>query len=195
MRNLSVSSKNIATLLTGTAISQLIPIIISPILTRLYTPTDFGDVGVFIGLASVLAILSSGRYELAIVLPKDDFDAYALTWLCVILTLFFSSLLCIFLFIMDAFSLLSSFSIDLQSYKLLLPIGILFLSLYQAFYYLSNRRSHYKIMSLSRMTQAFALSGSQISLGISGVRPIGLNCRPDHWSAIVVGSVIKKPGG
>ena len=35
-------AKNVLTLMTGTTIAQAIPIAISPILTRLYTPEDFG---------------------------------------------------------------------------------------------------------------------------------------------------------
>ncbi len=34
-------SKNVLTLMTGTTIAQAIPIAISPILTRIYTPEDF----------------------------------------------------------------------------------------------------------------------------------------------------------
>jgi len=37
-------SKNVLTLMTGTTIAQAIPVAISPILTRLYTPEDFGVV-------------------------------------------------------------------------------------------------------------------------------------------------------
>ena len=35
-------SRNVLTLMTGTTIAQAIPIAISPILTRIYTPEDFG---------------------------------------------------------------------------------------------------------------------------------------------------------
>ena len=34
-------TKNVLTLMTGTTIAQAIPIAISPILTRLYSPEDF----------------------------------------------------------------------------------------------------------------------------------------------------------
>jgi len=34
-------SRNVLTLMTGTTIAQAIPIAISPILTRIYTPKDF----------------------------------------------------------------------------------------------------------------------------------------------------------
>ncbi len=35
-------AKNVLTLITGTTTAQTIPIIISPLLTRIYSPEDFG---------------------------------------------------------------------------------------------------------------------------------------------------------
>ena len=42
INSLSAFNKNILTLMTGTTIAQVIPIAISPILTRIYTPADLG---------------------------------------------------------------------------------------------------------------------------------------------------------
>ena len=68
-------TKNIVTLMTGTAIAQAIPIAISPILTRIYKPEDFGVFALFLAISSILATVVNGRYELAIMLPKKDEDA------------------------------------------------------------------------------------------------------------------------
>ena len=46
-------SRNVLTLMTGTTIAQAIPIAISPILTRIYTPEDFGVFALFIGVVGV----------------------------------------------------------------------------------------------------------------------------------------------
>ncbi len=68
-------SRNVLTLMTGTTIAQAIPIAISPILTRIYTPEDFGVFALYMSVASLLSTLATGRYELAIMLPKKDEDA------------------------------------------------------------------------------------------------------------------------
>ena len=68
-------SHNVLTLMTGTTIAQAIPIAISPILTRIYTPKDFGLYGLFISIIMVLSSIISARYELAIMLPVKDEDA------------------------------------------------------------------------------------------------------------------------
>ena len=61
--------------MTGTGLAQAIPIAISPILTRLYTPEEFGIFALYIAITAILTILVTGRYELAIMLPKEDEDA------------------------------------------------------------------------------------------------------------------------
>ena len=52
-------AKNIVTLVTGTAIAQVIPIVIMPMLTRLYTPVEFGMFGMYIGIVSLLLVIST----------------------------------------------------------------------------------------------------------------------------------------
>ena len=67
-------SRNVLTLMTGTTIAQAIPIAISPILTRIYTPEDFGMFALYMSIASILSVVATGWYELAIMLLKKDED-------------------------------------------------------------------------------------------------------------------------
>ena len=68
--------RNVITLITGTAIAQAIPIAISPVLTRIYSPDDFGVFALYLSITSIIAIVATGRYELAITLPaKNEEDA------------------------------------------------------------------------------------------------------------------------
>ena len=63
-------SKNVLTLMTGTTIAQAIPIAISPILTRIYSPEDFGVFVLYTAIVSLVTAISTGKYELAIMLPS-----------------------------------------------------------------------------------------------------------------------------
>lgn len=88
---------NVATLSTGTVISQIIVVAVSPLLTRLYSSSDFGVYALYLAIASVVTVIATGRYELAIVLPKADEDAAHLILLsliinfCVCFLFFFNS--------------------------------------------------------------------------------------------------------
>ena len=86
--------RNVLTLITGTTIAQAIPIAISPILTRIYTPDDFGVVALFVAISTIFGSLANGSYELAIILPKKDEDAVNL----VVLSLFISIIVSLLLF-------------------------------------------------------------------------------------------------
>ncbi|WP_323592249.1 lipopolysaccharide biosynthesis protein [Aliarcobacter butzleri] len=71
-------SKNVLTLMTGTTIAQAIPIAISPILTRIYTPEDFGKYALFLSLVMIAMSITTLRYEQAFMLPAKSKDAFAL---------------------------------------------------------------------------------------------------------------------
>ncbi|MBE6084396.1 MAG: hypothetical protein E7203_02820 [Selenomonas ruminantium] len=84
-------SLNFAKLVGGTAGAQAISFITLPVLTRMYSVSDFGVQALYMSIVSILVIVVTGRYELAILLPKDDDDSFAL----VILVLAIAALGCI----------------------------------------------------------------------------------------------------
>lgn len=82
-------NRNVLTLATGVSIGQAIPIVISPVLTRLYTPEDFGILALFLSISTLVSVIASGRYEQAIMLPEDQTEALQLSiisWIIAVLT-------------------------------------------------------------------------------------------------------------
>ena len=69
----SVFTLNVLTLASGSGISQVIPLLFYPILSRLFTESDYAVFGIYLGIFEFLAIVITGRYELTIVLPKSEF--------------------------------------------------------------------------------------------------------------------------
>ena len=91
--------KNILTVMTGTALAAAVPIAVSPILTRLYTPNTFGLFGSFTAIVALLSIIATFRYEIAIMLPKNKKLANYVAQLAIAIAIFASSIfLLIFLF-------------------------------------------------------------------------------------------------
>jgi O-antigen/teichoic acid export membrane protein len=62
----------------GSGLAQAIPLATMPLISRLYSPTDFGVLTTLVVIVSVLSVLATLRYELAIVLPKRNEDAQGL---------------------------------------------------------------------------------------------------------------------
>ena len=90
-------SRNVATLASGTIIAQAIPVAISPILTRLYTPDDFGILALLMSIVAVFSSVVTAKYDLALLLPKKDDEALKVLMLIIIIVLCvsFASLLVI----------------------------------------------------------------------------------------------------
>lgn len=166
--------RNIATLMTGTSIAQAIPIAISPILTRLYTPEEFGIFALYMAIASVVSVLVTGRYELAIVLPKRDAEAVNILALSVILSCVVSAilLLVVVMFNNQITKLLDAPEISKWLY--FVPITTLLSGVYQSLNYWSNRKSQYKRMALSRMLQNGGASAAQLLGGTLKAGATGL---------------------
>ena len=61
--------------MAGSALSQLLPVMSLPLLSIYYQPASFASLSVFMALGAVISIASTGRYELAIVHPKEEKDA------------------------------------------------------------------------------------------------------------------------
>lgn len=75
---------------SGTVLSQLIPILLAPLLARMYAPEAFGTVAAISALVGFCSAISCLRYEAAICLPKYDRQAYALVQVSLWATLLFS---------------------------------------------------------------------------------------------------------
>ncbi len=93
-------SKNVITLITGTTFSQIIPLCAMPILSRLFTPEEFGVYGFYFSIITILVVFSTGRYEFAIPLPKEKKDA----WHILVLSILILCIFCLMLALIIAFS-------------------------------------------------------------------------------------------
>ena len=70
--------RSILVLSSGTAIAQLVSYAVTPIITRLFTTEDFGEIGVFLRIVSFLTAIGTTRYELTLPLPKNQNHAFQL---------------------------------------------------------------------------------------------------------------------
>ncbi len=159
-------SRNVLTLMTGTTIAQAIPIAISPILTRIYTPEDFGVFALFIAITSILGTIANARYELAIMLPKKDEDAINIVALGFIITCFITFLTLVFvIFFNDYFTnLLGNTEIGFWLY--FVPLTLFFSGLFNILNYFNNRKKNYKYLRNATILKSIVLAIVQLSVGL-----------------------------
>ncbi len=70
--------KSVLVLMTGTVLAQVFGFLISPILTRIYTPEEMGELNIYTRAVGFIATLATARYELSLPLPKSEQHAYLL---------------------------------------------------------------------------------------------------------------------
>jgi O-antigen/teichoic acid export membrane protein len=160
--------------MTGTTIAQAIPIAISPILTRIYTPEDFGVFALYMAIASIIAVVATGRYELAIMLPKKDEDAINIVALSIIISFFVSlvSLMIVFIFNAQITHLLGN--PEISDWLYFIPMTVLLTGIYQSFNYWSNRKKQYKRLATSRVIQSGTTATTNLGMGFNGFGSSGL---------------------
>ncbi|USK49621.1 oligosaccharide flippase family protein [Bacillus sp. CMF12] len=160
------SNRNIFTLLIGTSAAQAIPVLASLVLTRLYTPEEFGLLAVFLSIVSLLGSIVTLRYELAILVPTKEQDAVNVTILSILSSTVFSTIIFIILLLFKV-QILTLLNINsLGNWIYLIPVTILFLGLYSSLSFLATRAGIFKVISQTRVYQTLTGSVTQIILGI-----------------------------
>jgi len=192
LRNIFKSefAKNTFTLLSGTTLSMGISIAISPVLTRLYSPEDFGMFALFTSIAGILTVFLNGKYDIAILLPEQDGEAIHLVFISIIITFIIGGLLLLFLFFIKDTTLPSNI-LRLSKWLFMLPLFLVLIGLYQALYYWSNRKKRYRSISLSRILSTITTSVNNVGFGLSTMKLFGLIAGQIIGQAMSCGVLIK----
>ncbi|WP_151943800.1 lipopolysaccharide biosynthesis protein [Aliarcobacter butzleri] len=158
-------SRNVLTLMTGTTIAQAIPIAISPILTRMYTPEEFGVFALYLSIIMLFSSLVAGKYELSILIPKHEKDAKSLVLLSISISFIVSLVLFIItlIFIEQIISLLKNN--DIRYWLYLAPINIFIISTVSILYYYNNRNKNYRSLSSNQILQSSTQGFTNIIFG------------------------------
>jgi len=152
--------------MTGTTIAQAIPIAISPILTRIYTPEDFGLFAFYMAIASIISVIATGRYELAIMLPEKEEDALNIAALSGLITVFVSLISFTVILVFNHQIVLWIEKPEVSNWLYLIPCSVLVTGLYQSFNYWHNRSKNYKVLANNRIIQSGTTGLSQSGLGL-----------------------------
>lgn len=177
--------RGMATLVLGSGIGRLIGIAAIPILTRLFSPEDFGVLAVFTALVAMLAPMVTLRYVLAIPLPRHDGVAMNLLAISTGLMLALSALVALVLWL-GGEALLQLISMQaLASWWWLIALGVLGTAAYEMLTMWATRRRAYKVIAQTNVTQSAAGAVVKIALGLASLQPLGL----------LIGQVVAQAGG
>lgn len=167
-------ARNVLKLTTGTTIAHAIPIVISPILTRIYTPQEFGLLALYMAISSILAVVATARYEMAIMMPKSQEDAQSVFWLSILVSFFTCALALAMVLLIGAD--LADFigNPELEKWLYLIPVTVLLTGIYQSLNYWNTRCKHFSDISKSKIAQSTATVCGQLSVAGTPYTSYGL---------------------
>lgn len=163
--------RHVLTLVTGTAIAQVIVLFMMMIITRLFGRETIGELGTFNSIVAIAVTIAAGRYDMALMLEKDDRDAKVVATLAFRLIAINS-----FVITLLAFPLRSVFahhySEAVANWMPLAGLTTFFMAGATLFQYWYNRKTDYKSIARNRVVQQVGTSTGQVLFGWAGVHTL-----------------------
>lgn len=158
--------KNVIIMASGTAAAQIIALIFTPMLTRIYGPEEFGVLGVFLSLVGIVLPLSALTYPVAIVLPKKDSEAKGLIRLSLYIS-FFMSTVTFLIFMISGNYLFEKIKMEsISNYMLFIPISMFLGVCLQVVQQWMIRKKNYKLIAKVSIIQTLLVNLSKLVVGI-----------------------------
>lgn len=166
--------RKVAALAGGTIIGQAVVVSASPVLTRLYSPDDFGVLAVYIALMGIVGTANSLRYEYAIPTAKSDYEGVCIAVAAVVALIATTAVVALVLWSGQEgiWSLLGLEA--LRGYAWLIPFGLFGLGLYRIFVIWSIHLERHVLVARTGVGQSVGAATAQVLLGIVLASPIGL---------------------
>lgn len=165
--------RNFTTLLGGNGLAFAVQLVSAPVLTRLFSPEDFGVYANVMAVAALVAVVGAGRFEQAIVQGAGGPKSFGLAKL----SLKLSVLSCVVSFLplyLFRETLWQHYSMDPKHLLWLVPLVALGTLVYGIFIQLANAQGQYRRMALAKLTYAILVALSSAALGWTGLGAEGL---------------------
>jgi len=166
--------RNIAIVAGGNIAARLIGIVTTPIITRLYSPENYGVYSIFVSIFGIIGPLSTLRYSVTIPIAENEDSADDILKLCFFITSVLSLLL---FFIVSLFrDSISRYydSENLKPFLWLIPVVFFFTGIYEALINRTLRQKQFRIITRTKLNQSISSSVIKIGLGTIKIGPWGL---------------------
>jgi len=155
---LMISSSNI--------IAQIIPFIIMPLLTRLYTPEEFGVFAFLMSIIALLSVIASGKYELAILVVESKKEREELLTLCFGLLISFVFLIFCVILIYEFIVMILIQEFTVNFILFLVPLLVFFIVTHNILFNFSNAKGEYKKIAMNSITHALLNNFLAVALSV-----------------------------
>jgi O-antigen/teichoic acid export membrane protein len=167
--------RSASVLITGTVIAQLISILLQPFLRRFFPVEAFGTYSVYLSIVGIVSVITTLRYDDAIVLPRHDKESANVIALSLIFNFAFNLILFMIIVLRgrQIFSFLNLPSGFPSSVLYLIPLSVFLVNSYQGFNFWLIRKKRYIAASANKMVRRGSEGLAQVMFALSG-NPKGL---------------------
>lgn len=158
--------KNVLKVMTGTSLGQVIPLLVAPVLTRIYSPAEFGAYYLLGALIAILVPTSTGRYELAILIPKRQEAAFHLVLGSGLLTVLFSLLLLVLIWIFEGPLVQFLGTENIRSWLYFVPLAVWIQGWQNTLMVWHNRHKRFTQLTVSKLLMTGFNAAGRVALGI-----------------------------
>lgn len=156
----TVIARSIAIMFGGTVLAQGITFAATPLLSRLFSPDDFGVLGAFVAILTILISFSSLKYELAIPQASIKKHTLELVFLCMYINLVVSFFVAVVLSLLWVFDFYYA-----GMYLWILPLAVFFAGSFQVATYYSIKEKDFYLLSKANVGRSSAQAALQIVSG------------------------------
>lgn len=157
-------------LISGTITSQVIVFLCSPLLSRIFSPSDFGNLANFNAWVSILALLSTLRYEHAVIVTKGRLSRNRVLALATSLIIASVALDTAAAALIYAFPASAGYLRELRGIVLFIPLGVLVGSIASLLNLLNARVGNFNSLAVLGVVQVAGTVVLQLALGLRHVR-------------------------
>ena len=165
--------KNSATLLSANVLSQAITLFFYPLLTRLYSPSDFGLFNLFLSIGGIITLFGTANYHYAIVLPPKEKKAIDCFHIGLFINIVIFIVCLIALFFTSSIASLFDTPI-LAKYLYLLPFFVFLSAFWNLLNYWFTRKKQFKNIGSYQVIQSVGTSSLKYGFGLLGYLGGGL---------------------
>ena len=160
--------------MSGALAAQVIGLVAAPFVTRLYGPTAYGVLGVFLAITGILVPVSAWALETAVALPKSDRRG-AHVVVAALGAVVATSTLVTVVALVGADALVATLRLaGLAPFLPLLPLYVLLGGTHLTLGFWLVRTGRFGRLSYAKVAQSAGTAGTQIGLGLAGAHPGGL---------------------
>lgn len=170
----SVLVKEAATVVSGNVLAQVISLLAYLVLTRIFSPSDYALFNIFYSYIEVLVILSTCKYELAVIVAQNEHESSAILRFTLRMNAWVSLLLLTIAATLYLTGTLPGDFSSLGAMVLLIPPMVFFSGTSRVYSALFNRLHQYRLIATCETTNATIGSLLKAFLGLMGLKQAGL---------------------